>query len=110
MAAPAPFREHELAPPGRRFTRRIIADWDPDESPKHYGHDFLPIDGCVKIPERVQELMATRSQFGMMVSVSWRADRDGKEVTYDITHPMFRVSPATLGADYTYRNLSLIHI
>jgi hypothetical protein len=24
----APFREHELAPPGRRFTRRIIADWD----------------------------------------------------------------------------------
>ena len=64
----APTREHEFAPPGRRFTRRIVAEWDQGHGPEHHGQDFLPIGGYLLIRNRVEELMATRSRFGMTFS------------------------------------------
>ena len=103
MAMPV---EHEEAMHNRAFTRIILAHWPGGHGPLHHGEDFLPIHDCVLIRQRLEQQIATGHMFSLMISASWRAERDDWTTQFHMQLPKFNISPATVGGEaYNYVNV-----
>ena len=99
--------EHADVVPNRRFTQKIRAVWQDGHGPQHFGEDYLPIDECVLIRQRIEEQIATGSTFSLMVNAAWRGEgaHMGDE-KFHVQLPKFNIGPASMeGEAYTYPNV-----